>query len=141
MLVCFSQGSVVIRVSSAYQTTSVLVVVYLLTMCVCRSQCTIAVARSRCIVRVYVVLGLIPAPHLIHVLIPPIVNLPNFCSFFKPLPSIKKPGIIQNMKGKVMHMQHFLLTRVTVVNFTVSININFQLKNSDVNMRLCVLKH
>lgn len=45
------------------------------------------------------------------------------------------------MKGKVMHMQHFLLTRVTVVNFTVTINTNFQLKDSDVNMRLCVLKH
>lgn len=45
------------------------------------------------------------------------------------------------MKGKVMHMQHFLLTTVTVVNFTVSINTNFKLKDSDVNMRLCVLKH
>lgn len=45
------------------------------------------------------------------------------------------------MKGKVMHMQHFLLTRVTVVNFTVSIYTNVQGKDSDVNMRLCILKH
>lgn len=39
----------------------------------------------------------------------------EFLQFFKLLPSIKKNGIIQNMKGKVIHMQHFLLTRVTIV--------------------------
>lgn len=61
----------------------------------------------------------------------------EFLQFFKPLPLSKKHGIIQNMKGKVMHMQHFLPTRVTVVNFTVSFNTNFQLKDSDVN-RDCV---
>lgn len=69
-------------------------------MCVCRSQCTIAVARSRCIVRVYVVLRLIPAPDLIDVLLPPIVNLPNFCSFFKPLPSIKNTVLYRMCEGE-----------------------------------------